>query len=83
MASKPQRRLSSKKQFVSANGSKVMAAATTLDQAHTRHRELKRELRRTEGDMRRALSLLKKLTAPAPRRAPPFMRSIRRQPLRE
>lgn len=52
----------------SRNGSGVMDAAADLERAHVRRRELKRELRATEGDIRRALSTMKRITA-SPRSA--------------
>jgi hypothetical protein len=47
----------------------VLDAAHNLAAAHGRVKGLRRELRSAEGDVRRSLSLLRKLTTPAARRA--------------
>lgn len=44
--------------------SKVLDAAHDLEAAHARYRALRQELRVTEGDIRRAIATMKRLTAP-------------------
>lgn len=57
--------------------SRVMKAAADLARADERHRKLRTDLRECEREVKRALSLMKRLTAP-PRRAPgrPSFRSV-------
>lgn len=60
--------MAEKRKRPKVNGdARVLDAAKQLADAHGRVKGLKHELRGAEGDVRRSLSLLRKLTTPAAR----------------